>query len=66
MRYDPWGFFVSVLVAVLLAIVALWVRFGLERVVRWRRQRLNWSGGHRDGPGDCRHALHRHGRTAFH
>ena len=45
MRYDPWGFFVSVLVAVLLAIVALWVRFGLERVVRWRRQRLNWAAG---------------------
>ena len=45
MRYDPWGFAASVLVAVLLAIVALWVRFGLERAVRWRRQRLNWAAG---------------------
>lgn len=45
MRYDPWGFAASVLVAVLLAIVALWVRFGLERVVRWRKQRLNWAAG---------------------
>ena len=35
MRYDPWGFAASVLVAVLLAIVALRVRFGLDRWVRW-------------------------------
>ena len=45
MRYDPWMFAASVLVAVLLAIVALWVRFGLERVVRWRRLRLSWAAG---------------------
>ncbi|RMA59652.1 PAS domain S-box-containing protein [Acidovorax sp. 100] len=45
MRYDPWGFAASVLVAVLLAIVALWVRFGLERVVRWRARWLNAVAG---------------------
>lgn len=33
------------LVAVLLAIVALWVRFGLERVVRWRARWLNAVAG---------------------
>ncbi|MCR4510241.1 PAS domain S-box protein [Pseudomonas sp. 32.2.56] len=30
LRYDPWMFGVSILVAVALAILALWVRFGLE------------------------------------
>lgn len=30
LRYDPWMFGVSILVAVGLAILALWVRFGLE------------------------------------
>jgi len=45
MRYDPWGFAASVLVAVLLAIVALWVRFGLERWVRWRARWLNAAAG---------------------
>eukprot|EP01036_Dinobryon_divergens_P046014 gene46014-61520_t len=45
MRYDPWGFAASVLVAVLLAIVALWVRFGLERVVQWRPLYLNGAAG---------------------
>ncbi|MFN4029241.1 MAG: PAS domain S-box protein [Acidovorax temperans] len=45
MRYDLWGFAASVLVAVLLAIVALWVRFGLERVVRWRARWLNAVAG---------------------
>ena len=45
MRFDPWGFAASVLVAVLLAIVALWVRFGLERVVRWRARWLNLAAG---------------------
>ncbi|WP_298208758.1 PAS domain S-box protein [Acidovorax sp.] len=45
MRYDPWGFAASVLVAVLLAIVALWVRFGLGRVVHWRTVYLDWAAG---------------------
>ncbi|MBU2172677.1 MAG: PAS domain S-box protein [Gammaproteobacteria bacterium] len=45
MRYDPWGFAASVLVAVLLAIVALWVRFGLERVVPWSKRRLDLAAG---------------------
>ncbi|PUA98061.1 PAS domain S-box-containing protein [Acidovorax sp. 107] len=45
MRYDPRGFAASVLVAVLLAIVALWVRFGLERWVRWRARWLNAAAG---------------------
>ena len=31
LRYDPWGFALSILVAVVLAIIALWVRFGLRR-----------------------------------
>jgi two-component system sensor histidine kinase/response regulator len=31
MRYDPLGFVTSVVVAVLLAMLALWVRFGLKR-----------------------------------
>ena len=31
MRYDPLGFMTSVVVAVLLAMLALWVRFGLKR-----------------------------------
>uniref|UniRef100_UPI0028E1EDDB PAS domain S-box protein n=1 Tax=Ectopseudomonas oleovorans TaxID=301 RepID=UPI0028E1EDDB len=30
LRYDPWMFALSIVVAVALAIVALWVRFGLE------------------------------------
>lgn len=30
LRYDPWMFALSILVAVLLAIIALWVRFGLR------------------------------------
>ena len=33
MRYDPYWFAVSIVFAVLLAILALWVRFGLQR--RW-------------------------------
>jgi NO-binding membrane sensor protein with MHYT domain len=45
MRFDPWGFAASLLVAVLLAIVALWVRFGLERVVRWQARWLNLAAG---------------------
>ena len=34
MRYDPLGFAISIVVAVLLAVVALWVRFGLQRRLR--------------------------------
>ncbi len=34
LKYDPWWFGVSILVAVLLAILALWIRFGL-REQRW-------------------------------
>lgn len=30
LRYDPWWFGLSILVAVLLAILALWIRFGLR------------------------------------
>ena len=30
LRYDPWMFALSIIVAVALAILALWVRFGLE------------------------------------
>ena len=45
MRFDPWGFAASILVAVLLAIGALWVRFGLARVVRWRARWLNLAAG---------------------
>ena len=35
MRYDVWGFLWSLVVAVLLAVLALWVRSGLRRVLRW-------------------------------
>lgn len=44
-RYDPWIFGASILVAVLLAILALWARFGLERVVQWRPGYLNMVSG---------------------
>ncbi len=30
LKYDPWWFGISILVAVLLAVVALWIRFGLR------------------------------------
>ncbi|MFT5532207.1 MAG: PAS domain S-box-containing protein [Burkholderiaceae bacterium] len=36
LRYDPWWFGASILVAVLLAILALWVRFGLQHSTRLR------------------------------
>lgn len=45
LRYDPWGFAVSIVLAVLLAIVALWVRFGLQRHVRWQPWQANLVGG---------------------
>lgn len=34
LKYDPWWFGVSILVAVLLALLALWIRFGLNEQ-RW-------------------------------
>ena len=37
LKYDPWWFSFSILVAVLLAILALWIRFGL-REQRWLSQ----------------------------
>ena len=36
LRYDPLGFGISIVVAVVLAVLALWVRFGLQG---WLRQR---------------------------
>ena len=36
MRYDPLGFATSLVVAVVLASLALWVRFGLQRHMRWK------------------------------
>jgi PAS domain S-box-containing protein len=36
LRYDPWMFGLSIVVAVVLATLALWVRFGLSNV-RWLR-----------------------------
>ena len=44
-RYDPWGFALSVGVAVSMATLALWVRFGLGQRLRWSGQRLNWAAG---------------------
>lgn len=35
MRYDLGGFVVSLVVAVVLAALALWVRFGLQRFLAW-------------------------------
>jgi PAS domain S-box-containing protein len=35
LRYDPWMFGLSILVAVALATLALWVRFGLSMVRTW-------------------------------
>ncbi|MDY7574719.1 MHYT domain-containing protein [Actimicrobium sp. CCI2.3] len=36
LRYDPWWFAASILLAMLLAILALWVRFGLQESTRLR------------------------------
>ncbi len=35
LRYDPWMFVLSIVVAIFLAILALWIRFGLKHW-RWR------------------------------
>jgi len=40
LRYDPWAFALSILVAVVLAMPALWVRFGLRK---WGRMSPAWS-----------------------
>ena len=45
MRYDPWGFALSIVLAVLLAMVALWVRFGLQRHLAWNAWPLNGVAG---------------------
>ncbi len=45
MRYDPWGFALSIVLAVLLAVVALWVRFGLQRHLAWHSWPLNGVAG---------------------
>ncbi|EGF33662.1 sensor histidine kinase, putative [Oxalobacteraceae bacterium IMCC9480] len=39
LRYDPWWFALSILIAVLLSILALWVRFGLQHASGLR----NWQ-----------------------
>ncbi|GAB3429380.1 PAS domain S-box protein [Giesbergeria sinuosa] len=44
-RYDPWGFALSIVLAVLFAILALWVRFGLQRRVRWQPWQGNLLAG---------------------
>jgi PAS domain S-box-containing protein len=45
MRYDVWGFLWSLVVAVLLAVLALWVRSGLRRVLRWAAGWINLLAG---------------------
>jgi len=45
MRYDVRGFALSIVVAVLLAVLALWVRFGLRRHLRWRTVWVNLLSG---------------------
>ncbi|MDD2608914.1 MAG: PAS domain S-box protein [Giesbergeria sp.] len=45
MRYDPWGFALSMVLAVLLAVVGLWVRFGLQRHLAWNAWPLNGVAG---------------------
>lgn len=45
MRYDPLGFAVSVLVAVMLATLALWIRFGIAHRVKWSHRRANAAAG---------------------
>ncbi|WP_286746541.1 MHYT domain-containing protein [Aquabacterium sp. UBA2148] len=46
LRYDPWGFALSIVVAVALAVLALWVRHGLAvRLPRYDGWRLTWAAG---------------------
>ncbi len=46
LKYDPWWFAASILVAILLAILALWIRFGLrdQQRLQPRQQNLLASG----------------------
>jgi len=44
LRYDPWYFALSIVVAVVLAVAALWMRFRLRRFRRWRIGGLLLSG----------------------
>ena len=44
-RYDPWGFALSLGLAVSVTTLALWVRFGSGQVLHWSGQRLNWAAG---------------------
>lgn len=55
MRYDLGGFVLSLVVAVVLAALALWVRFGLQRFCRWLLGQRGAGRGD-DGQCDCRHA----------
>jgi PAS domain S-box-containing protein len=46
LRYDPWMFALSIVVAVALAVLALWVRHGLAvRLPRHDGWRLTWASG---------------------
>ncbi len=45
MRYDPWGFALSIVLAVLLAVVALWAHFGLQRRLCWPLWQSNLLAG---------------------
>jgi NO-binding membrane sensor protein with MHYT domain len=66
LRYDHLMFGLSIVVAVVLATLALWVRFGLSQPVAPPERRAPPSAGsRRDGLRHRRHALHRHGGRAF-
>ncbi len=46
LRYDPWMFALSIVVAVALAVLALWVRHGLAvRLPQYDGWRLTWAAG---------------------
>ena len=46
LRYDPWMFALSIVVAVCLAVLALWVRHGLAvRLPQYDGWRLTWAAG---------------------
>jgi len=45
MRFEPLAFLLSILVAIVLAVLALWVRYGLQRTSLARVPRLLVSGG---------------------
>jgi hypothetical protein len=64
LRYGLPMFLLSILVAVVLAIVALWGRFGLRRL-KLAIYRLTLLSAVVMGVGHYRHALHRHGGGKF-